>query len=72
MEKVYVITKAELFAAEQYVGVCGSMKKAEAAIRKDYPNAKKSDSFGGISGFHCKRNKDDDGFLMFIHEESIE
>lgn len=77
--KVYVVTKALPLEEEIYVSVHASMKAAEKAIRKDFPNARKDDGNTKVIVFWCvgpwsvedvlfdeKRQ-----FLMFIRVEDI-
>lgn len=69
MQKVFVVTRAELMCEEVYVTVKASMKEAEKVIRSKYPNARK-ESQPGLNSYVCK---DISGHmsLMFIHEETI-
>ncbi len=39
--KVYVTTKAHPFQPEQYMGVYGSKKAAEKALRAEFPHMRK-------------------------------
>ena len=63
--KVYVMTKAELFQPEVYVGVKKSKKEAEKELRTKYPHMKSDDS--GKSYVSDASNS----LLLFIHEEEI-
>jgi len=70
MQKVYVVTKAEIMAPELYVTVKATKKEAEKFIRADYPNARKDSMHPGLESFYCK-DRSGHGSLMFIHEETI-
>ena len=64
--KVYVMTEADLFGVERYVGVKASKKAAEKEFRKKYPHMKKdegNDSYVSASSGEIK--------LLFVHEEEI-
>lgn len=61
--KVYVMTQAEPFQKEVYVGVKKSKKEAENELRKKYPNMRNV----GESYVSDKNNT----YLLFIHEEEI-
>lgn len=63
--KVYVMTKAELFKSEVYVGVKKTRKEAEKALRFEYPHMKSNDN--GRSYVADASNS----LLLFIHEEDI-
>lgn len=64
--KVYVTTKGRLFQPEQYIGVYGSKKAAEKALRTEFPHMRKSlmDSNSYSSDKDCT-------WILFIHEEEI-
>lgn len=68
--KVYVVTSAKPLCEEQYKTVKDSFKNAEKVIRSEFPNAKKDDTFGGVTSFTCK-DKSGNLSLMFIHEETL-
>ncbi len=62
--KVYVMTEAEPFMPEKYLGVKATRKAAEKELRKKYPYMKPDgkDSYTtNIAGIK----------LLFIHEEEI-
>lgn len=68
--EVFIVAKA---LPMQQAHLCKNMvfsseKKAEKAIRKICPHAKKS-SFGGVTSFDCLG---DDGFLYFVHKEEVQ
>lgn len=63
--KVYIMTKAELFKPEVYIGVKASKKQAEKALRELYPFMRKDEV--GDSYMADKNNQ----LLLFIHEEEI-
>lgn len=63
--KVYVITKAKPFQAEQYMGVKSSKKSAEKDLRDAFPYMRKS-------GFGDNYVSDKENtWLLFIHEEEL-
>lgn len=61
--KVYVMTKAEPFKAEQYMGIKATRKAAEKALRDAFPYMRKE----GDDYVSDKENT----YLLFIHEEEI-
>lgn len=63
--KVYVMTKARPFQAEQYMGVKSSRKSAEKALRDVFPFMRKSAM--GDDYVSDKENT----WLLFIHEEEL-
>lgn len=64
--KVYVTTKAHPFQPEQYMGVHGSKKAAEKALRAEFPHMRKSigDNDSYSSDKYCE-------WILFIHEEEV-
>jgi hypothetical protein len=70
MQKVYVVTKAELMGPEHYVTVKASKKEAEKVIRAEYPNARKDSTHPDCDSYSCK-DRNGKWSLMFIHEETI-
>ena len=70
MQKVFVVTKAELMDYEHYVTVKATKKEAEKIIRADYPNARKDSMHPGLESFYCN-DRSGHGFMMFIREETI-
>lgn len=63
--KVYVMTKAKPFEAEQYMGVKATKKAAEKALREVFPHMRKD--VGGESYISSK----DNAWLLFIREEEV-
>lgn len=64
--KVYVMTKANLFQPEVYVGVKKSKKEATKTLRDLYPHMKSDDSGNSFVSDSSKQP-----LLLFIHEEEI-
>lgn len=64
--KVYVTTKARPFQPEQYLGVYGSKKAAEKALRAEFPHMRKS--IGDSISYSSDKNMT---WLLFIHEEEV-
>lgn len=62
--KVYVMTKAKPFEAEQYIGVKGTKKAAEMALRETFPNMRKD-------GENTYISDKDNTWLLFVHEEEV-
>lgn len=72
--KVYVMTEAELFMPEKYVGVKANKKAAEKAFRDKYPYMRKEEN--NASQCKCPIESyvsDNSGkpTLLFIREEEI-
>ena len=63
--KVYVMTKAKPFEAEQYIGVKGTKKAAEKALREVFPHMRKD-----VGGENYISDKDNT-WLLLIHEEEV-
>ena len=80
-KKVYVVTMAVPFGEEIYMGVTGSFKEAEKALRKHFPNmredlvtkAQKFDPWFETDStthtYDCRANGKQ--YIGFIHEETI-
>lgn len=62
--KVYVMTKAKLFQAEQYMGVRPTRKSAEKSLRDAFPYMRKD----GENSYVSDKEKT---WLLFIHEEEL-
>lgn len=63
--KVYVMTEANPFCPETYLGVKPSKKEAEKELRKRYPYMRKyrNDNYVSDASSVAK--------LLFIHEEEV-
>lgn len=62
--KVYVMTKAKPFGVEQYMGVKGTTKAAERALREAFPSMRKD-------GENTYISDKDNTWLLFVHEEEV-
>lgn len=72
--KVYVMTIAEIFKPEKYVGVKASKKEAEKAFRKEYPymrKEKRSSSQDKCPFESYVSDSSREPKLLFIHEEEV-
>lgn len=64
--KVYVTTKARPFQLEQYIGVYGSKKAAEKALRAEFPHMRKN--IGDNISYSSDKNMT---WLLFIRESEV-
>lgn len=66
--KVYVITKAEPFGEEVYVGTTATKEMAKRILRKKYPHMKEC---GTVDGFLSYVVGSPVKYLLFIREEEV-
>ena len=69
--KVYVMTEAKPLHPEVYVGVKGSLKEAEKALRAVAPYMRKLDDDGFRKNVRSYSADKRCSSLLFIHEEEI-
>jgi len=67
--KVYVTTKARPFQPGQYMGVYGSKKAAEKALRAEFPHMRKSTTWNGDSNSYSSDKNC--AWILFIYENEV-